>query len=79
MRLTGLSAFPITPSDAAGRVDVVGLRKLVGALREAKVDPVAPILHAARLEEQRIAAARPRSLQRLPPRTDRHQSSPRRQ
>lgn len=40
MRLTGLSAFPITPSDAAGRVDVVALRKLVGALREAKVDSI---------------------------------------
>jgi len=37
---TGLSAFPITPSDGEGRVDVAGLRKLVARLRAAKVDSV---------------------------------------
>ncbi len=36
----GLSAFPITPSDPEGRVDLGALRGLVGRLRAAKVDSV---------------------------------------
>lgn len=39
-RLDGLSAFPITPSDAGGRVDVAALRRLVGRLREGGVDSI---------------------------------------
>ncbi|KAA2235907.1 dihydrodipicolinate synthase family protein [Salinarimonas soli] len=38
--LDGLSAFPITPSDASGQVEVVALRKLVARLRDAEVDSV---------------------------------------
>lgn len=38
--LSGLSAFPITPADEAGRVDIVALRKLVGRLADAKVDSI---------------------------------------
>ena len=38
--LTGLSAFPITPADAAGVVDAAGLRRLVGRLAAAGVDSV---------------------------------------
>ncbi len=37
---TGLSAFPITPADAAGRVDVPALRGLVARLAAARVDSV---------------------------------------
>lgn len=37
---TGLSAFPITPADAAGRVDVPALRRLVARLAAAGVDSV---------------------------------------
>ena len=37
--LTGLSAFPITPSDA-GRVDVSGLRLLLSRLTAATVDSI---------------------------------------
>ncbi len=37
---TGLSAFPITPADAAGRVDVAGLRRLLARLVEAGVDSI---------------------------------------
>lgn len=37
---SGLSAFPITPADAEGRVDVVGVQKVVGRLVEAKVDSI---------------------------------------
>ena len=36
----GLSAFPITPSDAGGRVDVPALRRLLGPLLEAGVDSI---------------------------------------
>lgn len=36
----GLSAFPITPADPAGRVDVVALRRLVARLVEAGVDSI---------------------------------------
>jgi len=38
--LTGLSAFPITPSDAGGRVDVAALRRLIAPLCEAGVDSI---------------------------------------
>ena len=38
--LTGLSAFPITPSDACGHVDVAALRKLVAPLCAAGVDSI---------------------------------------
>ncbi|HEV2602554.1 MAG TPA: dihydrodipicolinate synthase family protein [Microvirga sp.] len=38
--LDGLSAFPITPSDATGQVDVAALRRLVARLRDAKVDSI---------------------------------------
>jgi 4-hydroxy-tetrahydrodipicolinate synthase len=40
MLLRGLSAFPITPADAEGRVDVDALRKLVARLCAAKVDSI---------------------------------------
>jgi 4-hydroxy-tetrahydrodipicolinate synthase len=40
MLLKGLCAFPITPSDAEGRVDSDALRKLVGSLCAAKVDSI---------------------------------------
>ncbi|MDO9428001.1 MAG: dihydrodipicolinate synthase family protein [Methylobacterium sp.] len=36
----GLSAFPITPSDTDGRVDVGGLRRLLAPLCEAGVDSI---------------------------------------
>jgi 4-hydroxy-tetrahydrodipicolinate synthase len=38
--LTGLSAFPITPCDAGGHVDVAALRKLVARLCAAGVDSI---------------------------------------
>ena len=38
--LRGLSAFPITPSDLDGRVEIASLRKLVARLREAHVDSI---------------------------------------
>ncbi|WP_269714614.1 dihydrodipicolinate synthase family protein [Caulobacter sp. NIBR2454] len=37
---TGLSAFPITPADAEGRVDAEGVQKVVGRLVEARVDSI---------------------------------------
>lgn len=40
MLLKGLSAFPITPSDRDGRVDLVGLRRLVARLCTAEVDSI---------------------------------------
>lgn len=40
MRSTGLVAFPLTPTDADGRVDVTALRKLVAPLCAAGVDAV---------------------------------------
>jgi 4-hydroxy-tetrahydrodipicolinate synthase len=40
MLLRGLSAFPITPADAEGRVDVAALRRLVARLNAAKVDSI---------------------------------------
>ncbi len=36
----GLSAFPITPADAAGRVDEAALRKLITRLAQARVDSI---------------------------------------
>jgi 4-hydroxy-tetrahydrodipicolinate synthase len=38
--LRGLSAFPITPADASGRVDVAALRGLVASLGAAGVDSI---------------------------------------
>jgi 4-hydroxy-tetrahydrodipicolinate synthase len=38
--LRGLSAFPITPADAEGRVDVAALRRLVARLVSARVDSI---------------------------------------
>jgi 4-hydroxy-tetrahydrodipicolinate synthase len=40
MLLNGLSAFPITPADEAGRVDVAALRRLVAPLCEAGVHSI---------------------------------------
>ena len=40
MLLKGLSAFPITPADAEGRVEVDALRRLVASLCAAKVDSI---------------------------------------
>lgn len=40
MDLRGLSAFPITPADASGRVDLDGLRRLVSRLCRAGVDSI---------------------------------------
>ena len=40
MLLSGLSAFPITPADAEGRVDLAALRRLVARLHAAKVDSI---------------------------------------
>ena len=40
MLLRGLSAFPITPANAEGRVDAVSLRKLVARLCAAEVDSI---------------------------------------
>lgn len=38
--LKGLSAFPITPADATGRVDTVALRRLIDRLTTAGVDSI---------------------------------------
>ena len=40
LSISGLSAFPITPSDAEGRVDETGLRRLLERLAEAQVDSI---------------------------------------
>ncbi len=40
MLLQGLSAFPITPSNAEGGVDIAALRMLVGRLCAAKVHSI---------------------------------------
>lgn len=40
LRLTGLSAFPITPSDTDGRVDAAALRRLLEPLATAGVDSI---------------------------------------
>ena len=37
---SGLAAFPITPADADGRVDVAGVRTLVRRLADAKIDSI---------------------------------------
>lgn len=39
-RFTGLSAFPITPSDAQGRVDADALRRVLAPLAAARVDSI---------------------------------------
>ena len=39
-KITGLSAFPITPSDAGGRVDADALRRLLAPLAAARVDSI---------------------------------------
>lgn len=39
-RLSGLSAFPITPADGSGRVDAGALSRLVARLVDAKVDSI---------------------------------------
>jgi len=39
--LTGLAAFPITPSDDAGRVDAAAVQRLVRRLADARVDWIA--------------------------------------
>nr|WP_204262763.1 dihydrodipicolinate synthase family protein [Methylobacterium sp. BTF04] len=38
--MTGLCAFPITPADPSGTVDVVALRRLIAPLRAAGVDSI---------------------------------------
>ena len=40
MLLKGLSAFPITPADASGKVDVSALRRLVAPLCQAGVNSI---------------------------------------
>jgi 4-hydroxy-tetrahydrodipicolinate synthase len=61
--LGGLSAFPITPSDAAGRVDTAVLRRLVGRLAEARVDSIGLLgstgtyMYLSREERRRAADA----------------------
>ena len=40
MLLKGLSAFPITPADAAGQVDVAALRRLIAPLCAAGVNSI---------------------------------------
>jgi 4-hydroxy-tetrahydrodipicolinate synthase len=40
LRITGLSAFPITPSDADGRVEADALRRLLEPLAAAEVDSI---------------------------------------
>ena len=40
LRITGLSAFPITPSDADGRVEADALRRLLEPLAAAGVDSI---------------------------------------
>ena len=61
--LDGLSAFPITPSDATGQVDVAALRQLVVRLRDAKVDSIGLLgstggyMYLTREERRRAIAA----------------------
>jgi 4-hydroxy-tetrahydrodipicolinate synthase len=40
MHFRGLSAFPITPADAQGRIDVPGLQALLKRLTDARVDSI---------------------------------------
>ena len=40
LQISGLSAFPITPSDTTGRVDADGLRRLLAPLTAAGVDSI---------------------------------------
>lgn len=59
----GLSAFPITPSDASGRVDVEGLSRLLVRLADAKVDSVGLLgstgsyVYLSRVERRRAVEA----------------------
>ena len=59
--LGGLSAFPITPADSAGHVDMVALRRLIGRLVEARVDSIGLLgstgtyLYLSRQERRRAA------------------------
>lgn len=61
--LSGLSAFPITPSDSCGRVDTVALRRLVARLRKAQVDSIGLLgstgsyVYLTREERQRAVEA----------------------
>jgi 4-hydroxy-tetrahydrodipicolinate synthase len=57
--LNGLSAFPITPADASGRVDAAGLRQVIGRLAAAGVDSIGLLgstgtyMYLARAERRR--------------------------
>ena len=59
---TGLSAFPITPSDADGRVDADALRRLLAPLVAAGVDSIGLLgstgtyAYLARAERRRAVA-----------------------
>ena len=59
----GLSAFPITPTDADGRVDVVAYRGIVGRLADAGVDSIGALgstgtyLYLERQERRRALEA----------------------
>ena len=63
MRLTGLSAFPITPTDAGGQVDLAALRRLVAPLCAAQVDSIGLLgstgtyLYLSRVERRRALDA----------------------
>lgn len=61
--LSGLSAFPITPSDASGRVDTAALRGLIARLAAAKVDSIGLLgstgtaIYLSRAERRRAVEA----------------------
>lgn len=63
MDFAGLSAFPITPADAAGRVDTENLARLVDRLMVARVDSIGLLgstgtyAYLAREERRRAVAA----------------------
>ncbi|SDR63733.1 4-hydroxy-tetrahydrodipicolinate synthase [Rhizobiales bacterium GAS113] len=60
--LSGLSAFPITPSDSDGRVDAKALRKLIARLCTAQVDSIGLLgstgtyMYLSRAERRRALA-----------------------
>jgi len=68
MLLKGLSAFPITPADAAGQVDVAALRRLVAPLCAAGVNSIGLLgstggyMYLTRAERRRAIAAAARSV-----------------